>query len=77
MRSLCVCMLATQSCLMLCNPMYCSPPDFSLHEISQARILEWAAISLSAERTIMQKNSAVSLKCNLMQGLEIKAKITF
>ena len=27
------------------NPMDCSPPGFSVHEISQARILEWVAIS--------------------------------
>ena len=29
-----------QSCLTLCNPKDCSPPGFSVHEISQARILE-------------------------------------
>ena len=29
-----------QSCLTLCNPMDCSPPGSSLHEILQARILE-------------------------------------
>ena len=29
-----------QSCLTLCNPMDCSPPDSSVHGISQARILE-------------------------------------
>ena len=37
--------LATQSCLTLCDPMNCSPPGFSVHGISQTRILEWAAIS--------------------------------
>ena len=35
----------TQSCLTLCNPMDCSPPDTSVHGIFQERILEWAAIS--------------------------------
>ena len=29
----------------LCNPMACSPPGFSVHWISQARILKWVAIS--------------------------------
>ena len=29
------------------NPMDCSPPGFSVHGISQARILEWVAISFS------------------------------
>ena len=28
----------------LCNPMNCSPPGSSLHEIFQARKLEWVAI---------------------------------
>ena len=31
----------------LCNPMDCSPPGSSVHAISQARILEWDAISFS------------------------------
>ena len=30
-----------QSCLTLCNSMDCSPPGFSVHELFQARILEW------------------------------------
>ena len=33
----------------LYNPMDCSPPDSSVHGISQARILEWVAISFSRE----------------------------
>ena len=36
-----------QLCLTLCNPRDCSLPWFSIHGISQARILEWVAISLS------------------------------
>ena len=38
-------MLVTQSCLTLCDPMDCSLPGFSVYGISQARILEWVAIS--------------------------------
>ena len=38
---------AAQSCLTLCNPMSYSPPGSSVHGISQARILEWVAISFS------------------------------
>ena len=38
-------MLVTQSCPALCNPMDCSLPGSSVHEILQARILEWIAIS--------------------------------
>ena len=36
--------LVTQLCQILCNPADCSPPDFSVHGISQARILKWVAI---------------------------------
>ena len=32
-----------------CYSMICSTPGFSIHGISQARILEWVAISLSRE----------------------------
>ena len=39
--------LIAQSCLDLCNPMDCSPPGSSVHEILQARIPEWVAISFS------------------------------
>ena len=36
-----------QSCLTLCDPMDCSLPGSSVHEILQARVLEWVAISFS------------------------------
>ena len=39
--------LVTQSCLTLCNPMACSPPDSSVHGILQARLLEWVAMPSS------------------------------
>ena len=37
----------SQSCLTLCNPMDCSLPQSCVHEIFQARVLEWVAISFS------------------------------
>ena len=37
-------LLVTQSCPALCDPMDCNPPGSSVHEIFQARILEWVAI---------------------------------
>ena len=43
-----VCVLVTQLCPTLCDPMDCSPPGSSLHGIFQARILEWAAIPVSS-----------------------------
>ena len=36
-----------QSCLTLSNPMDCSLPGSSIHEIFQARLLEWVAIAFS------------------------------
>ena len=39
--------LVTKSCPALCDPMDCSPPGSSVHEVSQTRILEWIAISFS------------------------------
>ena len=44
----CVCLVA-QLYLTLCDPMVCSLPGSSKHEIFQSRILEWVAISLSRE----------------------------
>ena len=35
-----------QACLMLCDPMDCSPPGSSVHEILQTRILEYVAMPL-------------------------------
>mgnify|MGYP006996421665 CR=1 FL=1 len=41
----CCCCLFTKSGPTLCHPMDYRPPGFSVHGISQARILEWVAIS--------------------------------
>ena len=43
---MCVCSV-TKLCRTLCDPMDYSPPGPSVHGISQARILEWVAISFS------------------------------
>ena len=42
----CFC-LVTKLYPTLCDPVDCGPPDSSVHGISQARILEWVAISFS------------------------------
>ena len=39
--------LVAQLCLILCNPMDCSPPGSSVYGILQARILEWIAVRFS------------------------------
>ena len=46
----CVHAKSLQSCPTLCNPMDCSPPGSSVHEILQARILEWVAMPFSRDR---------------------------
>ena len=42
------CMHVCSPCPTLCYPMDCSPPGSSVHGISQARILEWVAVSFSS-----------------------------
>ena len=41
--------LFAKACLTLCYPMDCSLPGSTVHGISQARILEWVAISSSRD----------------------------
>ena len=50
----------TKSCLTLCDPMDYSPPGFSVHGISQARILEWVAISSSRESSRPRDRTCIS-----------------
>ena len=38
--------IVTQLCSTLYNPMDCSLPGFSVHEILQARVLEWGSHAL-------------------------------
>ena len=44
-------MLATQSCLTLCDPTDCSPPGSFVHGILQTRILEWVVIPFPSPLT--------------------------
>ena len=44
---MCIFVLSHFSRVQLCNPMDCSLPVSSVHQILQARILKWAAISFS------------------------------
>ena len=57
----CVCVLVAQLCPTLCNPVDCSPPGPSVHEILQARILEWVAISFS--RGSSQSRNQTHISC--------------
>ena len=42
-----MCCAVSQSCLTLCDPMKCKLPGSSVHEILQARILEWVSMLFS------------------------------
>ena len=44
-----VIVLVIQLCLILCDPIDCSPPGSSVHGILQARILEWVAMPSSKD----------------------------
>ena len=46
-------------CLTLC-PMDCSPPDSSVHGISQARILQWVGISFSRRPSRLGDRTCIS-----------------
>ena len=62
----CVCLL---SCARLCDPMDCSPPGSSVWRISQARILEWVAIS--SGRGSSQPRDRTSVFCISYTGRRI------
>ena len=53
---------SSQSCLPLCDPMDCSLPDFSVHGIPQARILEWVAVS-SSRGSFPQPRDQTHISC--------------
>ena len=52
-----------QSCPTLCIPMYSSLPGSSVHGISQARVLEWVAISSSRELSRPRVRTHISVSC--------------
>jgi len=54
--------LATKSCPTVENPINCSLPGFSVHGISQARTLEWVAISFS--RGSSPSRDQIQVSCN-------------
>ena len=62
-KILVVCLLVAQSCLILCDPMDCSSPGFSVHGILQARMLEWVAIPFSKGIFPTQRSNLGLLNC--------------
>ena len=55
-----MCAKSLQSCPAFCNSMDCSPPGSSVHEIFQAVILEWVAISSSRVSSRFRDQTCVS-----------------
>ena len=55
-----VCLIA-QLCRTLFDPMDCIPPGSSVHEILQARILEWVAVPFS--RGSSQPRDQIQVSC--------------
>ena len=49
-------MLVAQSSPTLYDPRDCSLPGSSVHEIFQARVLEWGAIAFSGKSPVQIKN---------------------
>ena len=49
-----------QPCSAFCDPMDCSPPGSSIHGISQARILEWVAVSFSRGSSHPRDRTSIS-----------------
>ena len=54
---------------LFCNPTGCNPPDSSVHGISQARILEWVAISFS--RGSSRPRDQTHLSCISCTGSQV------
>ena len=52
--------LVTKPCSTLCDPVDCSTPGSSVHGISQARILQWFAISFSRGSSQPRDGTCVS-----------------
>ena len=69
------CVLVTQSCPTLADPIDCSPPGSCVHEIFQARILEWVAISFSrGSSDIVQYSTNFSIEI-LMMSKNLKGEL--
>ena len=67
--------LVTQSCLTRCDPMNCSPPDSSVHGISQARIPEWVAVPFSKGLLTKEHLLALPLKIFFLNSITSQRRI--
>jgi len=51
------------------DPMDCSPPGSSIHGISQAGVLEWAAIYIFKQK--LDNQTTIFFKSMLLEGLHL------
>ena len=58
-----------QSCPTLSDPMDCSPPGSSVHEIFQVRVLEWGAIAFSERK--LSAEELMLLNCAVGEDLRV------
>ena len=65
-----------QACLTLGNPMDCSPPGSSVHELSQARILEWGATPFSRASSPSRDWTQVSCTAGRFFAVWILQRVT-
>ena len=59
----CVGTKSPQSCLTLCDPMDCRPPDASIHGIFQAGMLEWIAMPSSRGSSQPRDQTHICMFC--------------
>ena len=71
-----LCSLA-QSCLTLCNPMDCNPPDSFVHGILQARTLQWVPMLSSRGSSQPRDQTQISLIAGDSLPYEPIGKSTF
>ena len=65
---MCVCAKSLQLCLILCNPMNCSPSGSSVHEILQTRVLDWVAMLSSGGSSQPRIEPASLMSPSLARG---------
>ena len=66
-----------KSCPTLSDPMDCSLPGYSVHGISQARILEWVSISFSRGSSQPRDQTCISCLVGGFFTTELPGKPTF
>ena len=71
-----VCVCEIGHVQLLCNPMDCHPQGSSIHGISQARILEWGAISFSREIFMTQGSKLCLLSLMLRCAKSLPSRLT-